>query len=245
MKKLLLVALVLLTHLAFGQYSGTPLMLSLPMDQDTIEEDEPVFVWQTTLSNVQNDPRLNVQLSVVKMEEDQTQTEAMVENAPVFIRQNLLSSSLNYSSVDHELEEGVWYAWQVVLFYNGVQVQQSEVWKFIKTAPVEEKHSYYTLKTKADNSIIEFVSDELYYTTTEYGDFQLEGVISGKDIDNETVHFEELLLSEENTTGKSNQGREARYFKCDLSELNLKKGTYRIDWVANNQRHFISLVKKI
>ncbi len=245
MRKLILISLVFLTHFAFGQYSGTPLMLSLPMDQDTIEEDEPVFVWQTTLSNVQNDPRLNVQLAVVKMEEDQTQTEAMVENTPVFIRQNLLSTSLNYSSIDHELEEGVWYAWQVVLFYNGVQVQQSEVWKFIKTPDIEPVHSYYTLKTKADNSIIEFSSDELFYTTNEYGDFKLAAVISGKGIEDQTIYFEELELSSENTSGKSFQGREARFFRCDLSELDLKKGTYRIDWAANNQRRFISLVKKI
>lgn len=244
MRKLILFSLMFLTHFAFGQYSGTPLMLSLPMDQDTIEEDEPVFVWQTTLSNVQNDPRLNVQLSVVKMETDQTQTEAMVENTPVFIRQNLLSNSLNYSSIDHELEEGVWYAWQVVMFYNGVQVQQSEVWKFINTPPVEPVHAYYSLRTKADNSFIELEGKVLYVTTSENGDFQMSGVISGKGIANQKIVFEEIRNNENQSSEASIQGIESRYFQCDLSDLKLKKGNYKIEWNASSAKHFILLLKK-
>lgn len=227
-----------------AQYSGTPILLSLPMDADTIEEEEPTFVWQTTLSNPENDPRLNVQLAVVKLDEDQTATEGMIENAPVFIRQNLLSNSLNYSSVDHELEPGVWYAWQVVLFYNGVQVQQSEVWKFIKVEPKPPTNPYYTLKTKEDNSVILFDGEELFFTTTEYGDFQLNATISGKKIGTRTIRMEEMKKEEGQNSSVSLQGREARYYRIDLSELELKKGTYRIDWQANNQKHFVTLVQK-
>ena len=77
----------------------------------------------------------------------------------------------------------------------------------------------------------------------EKGVFQLEATISGKKITDQTVLFEEI----ETTSPKSDvslQSREARYFRCDLSSLDLKKGTYRIDWIANNQRHFISLIEK-
>lgn len=243
MKKLLLFSLVFLTHFAFGQYSGTPLMLSLPMDQDTIEEDEPVFVWQTTLSNVQNDPRLNVQLAVVKMEADQTQTEAMVENTPVFIRQNLLSTSLNYSSIDHELEEGVWYAWQVVLFYNGVQVQQSEVWKFIKTPDVEPVLPFIVLRKQADNSIHNLNGEKLFVCTKEQGQFSLTAEISGKKIGNELVQFTEV-----NAIGESISGNkpplETRYFTCDLSDLDLKKGTYRLEWTPSRKGNFVLFFEK-
>lgn len=244
MRKLLFLCLILATHFSYGQYSGTPLMLSLPMNQDTIEEDEPVFVWQTTLSNVQNDPRLNVQLAVVKMEEDQAPAEAIAENAPVFIRQNLLSNTLNYSSIDHQLEEGTWYAWQVVLFYNGVQVQQSEVWKFIKAKPVEPMQGYYVLKPQIDNSFIELDGKVLNVTTRESGDFQLKATITGNKISPQTIYFEETELVNEQTDAVSIQRVESRYFSCDLSDLKLKKGNYRIQWDASSDKQFILFIKK-
>ncbi len=245
MKKLTLILswFLLCSTISFAQYSTTPIMLSMPLDTDTIEEDEPLFVWQTTLSNVANDPRLNVRLSVVQVNEDQTATEAILENAPVFQHQNLLSNSINYSEIDHELVEGTWYAWQVLLFYDGVQVQQSEVWKFIKAEPIEPNHTYYTLKTKADNSIIQLNEEEIYFTTTEKGEFNLQALISGKKIVRQTISFEEIKTNTAESS-VSHQNREARYFRCDLSALDLKKGTYRIDWQANDQLHFVSLVQK-
>jgi len=245
MKKLalLLGLLVLSSGISFAQYSTTPIMLSLPMDADTIEEDEPLLVWQTTLSNLENDPRLNVRLSVVQLGEDQTPTEAILENSPVFMRQNLLSNSINYSAIDHELVEGTWYAWQVVLLYNGVQVQQSEVFTFIKAGTTSPKQSFYTLKTKADNTIIPLTDNVIYFTTTEKGEFQLKAAISGKKIVSQTIRLEEINM-DEGSNNTSHPGREARYFKCDLSELNLKKGTYRIDWEANTDHHFVTLIQK-
>ena len=245
MKKLILLFGLILccASSALAQYSTTPIMLSLPMDGDTIEEDEPLFVWQTTLSNVENDPRLNLKLTVVQVEDEQTPTEAMIENQPVFVRQNLLSTSFNYSEIDHELVEGKWYAWQVVLYFNGVQVQQSEVWKFIKASPNEENQVFYTLKTKSDNSIIEFEGDELFFTTVEKGEFTLNATISGKKIETQNIQFSELHGTSEND-GKSHSRREARYFRCDLESLNLKKGVYRIDWQSNTQLHFIVLIEK-
>ena len=243
-RKLFCLSLLFAAHISFGQYSGTPLMLSLPMNQDTIEEDEPVFVWQTTLSNVQNDPRLNVQLAVVKMEEDQTPSEAMVENTPVFIRQNLLSNTLNYSSIDHELEEGVWYAWQVVLFYNGVQVQQSEVWKFIKAESVPPIQGYYTLKSQMDNSFIESDGKVIYVTTREPGDFQMKATITGNRIAPKTIYFKETELTAEQQDEVSVQRIEGRYFSCDLSDLKLKKGNYRIQWDASSDKQFVLFIKK-
>jgi len=241
MKHIFLLILLSVTAVSYSQYSSTPIMLSLPMDADTIEEDEPTFVWQTTLSNLQNDPRLNVQLAVVQVQEGQTPAEAIAENNPVFLRQNLLSSSLNYSSIDHELQEGVWYAWQVVLFYNGVQVQQSEVSKFIKAESVVPVPSYIALRTKADNSIYELSGDKLYVTTDESGDFQLQGTISGKHSGKQPIQFVEVGAGNAN---ESVQRNESRYFSCDLSELDLKKGTYRIEWEPTTSKHFILLIKK-
>ena|SRR6218665_146477 len=241
MKKLTLLfsLLVMFSGISFSQYSSTPIILSLPLDGDTIEEDEPLFVWQTTLSNLESDPRLSVRLSVVQMEEDQTPTEAMLENSPVFQRQNLLSNSINYSSTDHELVEDVWYAWQVVLLYNGVQVQQSEVWKFIKAGPVE--HSlYHILRTTEDGSVIPLEDKMLYFTTREHGSFLMSAEISGNGMQTKNVELVEVFEGENSENG----GNESRYFKCDLSELNLKKGIYKFTWIANEENSFIHYIKK-
>jgi len=244
MKYTFLFLLIATASTLFGQYSSTPIMLSLPMENDTIEEDEPNFVWQTTLSNLQNDPRLNVQLSVVQVGENQTPVEAMAENNPVFLRQNLLSSSLNYSSIDHELVEGTWYAWQVVLFYNGVQVQQSEVFKFIKTEPVVPVPVYIPLRKQVDNSIYTLSNDQLYICTNEPGNFQLSASLKGKKTDHIALTLEELVNNEPIAGTESIQRTEMRYYHCDLSELDLKNGVYRFEWAPANGLRFVVLIEK-
>lgn len=229
----------------YAQYSTTPILLSLPMDADTIEEDEPLFVWQTTLSNAENDPRLNLKLIVVKVAEDQTSTEAIAENPPVFIRQNLLSTSVNYSEVDHELQEGKWYAWQVVLLYNGVQVQQSEVFKFIKAQSIPAVVSYHPIKLAVDNSFIETDGKTLCVITDEGGDFNMIATISGNKISPQQVVFTEAELENEAGGNVSVQYVRSRYFTCDLSDLHLKKGNYRIQWNAASGKQFTIYIKKI
>jgi hypothetical protein len=218
-------------------------MLSLPMDGDTIQESEPLFVWQTTITDLGSDPRLNLVLTVVQLEEEQTATEAILENSPVFIRQGLLSSSLNYSEIEHQLEEGKWYAWQVVLFFNEIQVQQSEVFKFIKAVPLEPVYPYFELRTKLDNSFIELNSDVLYVSTDEHGDFQLNATISGTKISPQTIVFEETNLESEEQGSQSVQQIESRFYKCDLSSLDLDKGKYRINWIANSTKQFTFFIK--
>lgn len=226
-----------------AQYSSTPLMLSLPMDGDTIQESEPLFVWQTTLTDLGSDPRLNLVLNVVQLDDDQTPTEGILENSPVFTRQNLLSSSINFSEIDHQLVEGRWYAWQVVLFFNEIQVQQSEVYRFIKATPEEPVTPYFKLRTKVDNSFIELYGDVLYVSTDEHGDFQLKAVISGTKISPQTIVFEETNLTSNEQSIKSVHQIESRYFKCDLSSLDLDKGKYRINWEANTTKQFTFFVK--
>ncbi len=241
MKHIFLLFLLFVSGVTFSQYSGTPIMLSLPMDADTIEEDEPTFVWQTTLSNLQNDPRFNVQLSVVQVGEDQTAAEAIAENNPVFMRQNLYSGSLNYSSIDHELQEGVWYAWQVVLFYNGVQVQQSEVWKFIKAEPVVPVPSFAHLRRKADNSVYYVQNSKLYVCTQERGAFELEATLTGTNLPASGITFTPIDIHGNELEEDSPQ-LETRYFVAELDELGT--GRYRLEWKAKPKLNFILFVEK-
>ncbi len=240
---IILSVLMLFSGISFGQYSTTPIMLSIPMDADTIEEDEPLLVWQTTLSNLENDPRLNVRLSVVQVGEDQTPAEAILENAPVFQRQNLLSNSINYSEIDHELVEGTWYAWQVILLYNGVQVQQSEVWKFIKATPPEFQPEFSMIRRKADNSYVSLVDDKLYLCTKESGKFNTTAVLSGNGIQKTEVALVEVD-SKAAPLSESSETLDTRYYLFDTDDLDLSKGTYRLQWNAAEGVSFIVFFEK-
>ncbi len=245
MKKLtlLLSLLLLFSGISSAQYSTTPIMLSLPMDADTIEEDEPLLVWQTTLSNLENDPRLNVRLSVVQVGEDQTPSEAILENSPVFMRQNLLSNSINYSEIDHELVEGTWYAWQVVLLYNGVQVQQSEVFKFIKAYNEPAPITFYVIKTKADNSLLVVEDEKFYLTVNDSKITNRRATISGKNMTNQQIDFIEIEANGD-VVNDSELAKDRHYYKCDISGLDLPHGKYRIQWNATESLEYILFIKK-
>ncbi|MEY3198490.1 MAG: hypothetical protein RJA13_448, partial [Bacteroidota bacterium] len=107
MKNVVLIALLIMCSFTIvAQFSSLPIGLSMPMDKDTIEEKEPNFVWQTNLTTVQNDSRISQQIVVVQVGSDQTSTEAILENRPIFIRQGLVSNSITYSSTEIKLEEG-------------------------------------------------------------------------------------------------------------------------------------------
>lgn len=227
----------------FAQYSTTPIMLSLPMDADTIEEDEPLFVWQTSLSTAESDPRLNLKLTVVQVNEDQTPAEAILENAPVFTRQNLLSTSINYSEVDHEIQEGVWYAWQVVLYYNGIQVQQSEVFTFIKATPPEFQPEFYMIRRKADNSYVTLINDKLYLCTKESGVFTTSAVLSGNGIQKTKVELVEVDSKAVQLT-ETSVATDTRYYLLDTKDLDLSDGTYRLQWNASEGINFIVFFEK-
>jgi hypothetical protein len=96
-----------------------------------------------------------------------------------------------------------------------------------------------------DNSIIETDGKMLYVTTDETGDFLMTATISGNRISPKAVVFTETELENPSGSATSIQYINSRFFSCDLSELNLKKGNYRIQWDAGSGKQFTINIKKI
>lgn len=239
MKNVILIAfLVSCSFPLLAQYSSLPIGLSMPMDKDTIEEKEPNFVWQTNLTTVQNDPRINQQIVVVKVESDQTPTEAMLENRPIFIRQGLVSNSINYSSTEFKLEEGKTYAWQIGFLLNGNMVQQSEVWQFTINEPRLPVTEFVAVRTKNDGQFIPVFDNRLNLLINEPQEFEMNGIIESSKGDVYKVSLQEVIDGELVSEEISKPATQTRYFSVDLKKLKLKKGTYQFIWLAGNQRSF-------
>ena len=68
-------------------------------------------------------------------------------------------------------------------------------------------------------------------------------MISGKGISNEKIEFVEVNISGIPLSNPEER-LETRYYVCDLSELNLKKAIYRIEWPASEKVDFVLSVEK-
>ena len=237
--KLYLVFMVLLPFIGFTQFTSLPVSLSLPFDKDTIEEHEPTFVWQTNLAAIQNDIRLSQQIAVVKLEPNQTSTEAIIENQPVFVRADVISNTLTYSSTDQALEDGNTYAWQITYLYNGMQVQQSEVSTFVLAKPEKKIQGYYPVRSQIDNSFLVVEDELLYVSVNETLELNLQAELSNSKIDKTKITFEEIV-GDEVKSGQTTSlsSTQTRYFRADLTELNLDEGFYTISWKASNKKTF-------
>lgn len=221
-----------------AQHSSLPIGLSMPMDKDTIEEKEPNFVWQTNLTTVQNDPRFSQQIVVVKVESDQTTTEAILENRPIFIRQGLVSNSISYSGTETKLEEGGTYAWQIRFLLNGTTVQQSEVWQFTINVPRLPVTEFVAVRAKNDGQFIPIFDNRLNLLVNEPQAFEMNGVIESSKGDVYKVKLQEIVDGELVSKETSKPTTQTRYFSVDVKKLKLKKGTYQFTWLAGNERSF-------
>jgi hypothetical protein len=240
MKNVVLMSfLILCCFPLIAQYASLPIGLSMPMDQDTLAEKEPNFVWQTNLTTIQNDPRISQQIVVVKVESDQTATEAMLVNAPIYICTGLLSNSITYPPTGTELEYGSTYAWQIDFLFNGSLVQQSDVWQFTLDEPYVPKTEYVAVRSTNDGQFIPVFDNRLNILISEPLEFELNGVIQSFNGDSYNVVLQEEIAGELVTQQTSIPTNETRYFSVDLHNLNLDNGTYQFTWLAGENRRFV------
>lgn len=243
MKKLLLGTFVLQVLCASAQYASLPITLSLPYDKDTIEEKEPTFMWQTNLTTIQNDVRISQALNVVEINANQTATEAIVENPSLLYREGILSTSFNYPSSNKELEEGHRYAWQIIYLFNGMVVQQSDVWEFILAKKTPPTRNFVVVKSKNDGSILQTQQEELNVLTTETGTLDLMVTVTNSKGVSQKAQMKEWINGElvENTV--SEQNNQTRYFTLNYSDLDLKPGVYTFEWKAKKGTLFTQLFR--
>lgn len=203
----------------------TQIQLSIPANADTLEESEPNLVWQTYTSFL-NDPRYSLTLTVVEVEENQTPTEALIENVPVLFRENLIQNSFTLSSNELTLSKNVWYAWQINLLFMNVPTQQSEVWRFILTDPILPIPNCIALRRSVDNSIYYLNGEELLLSTDETKISNLKAYL----IDAENQRFEIELIAENNVSNS-----DLKVFKLNVEALDLNGGQYRFEWSPNRK----------
>ncbi len=225
--------LALASIVSFAQGGSMPIFLSLPMDGDTINETEPTFVWQANLSTIQSDPRFTLNLTIVKLDANQTATEGIVENIPIQVYANLLSNTIQYSASAPAIERNVWYAWQLVLYYNGMEVRQSEVWKFILANETPEISNSIVLRRTADNTIYNLEGNTVNLLLDERGISNLTAVVTDK------------LNHKFNTTlDLVKNVNDVSIYNLNVSDLNLKKGIYRLDWIPSKDLNYILYFEK-
>jgi len=237
---LLITLVVSLTTRA--QYSNLPITLSIPFDQDTIEEPEPNFVWQSNLAAIQSDPRLSQQIIVAQITGDQTPSEALSLNFPVFIRQDLVANSITYSPTDHELQKNTWYAWQVNYLFNGIVVQQSDAWKFILADELPPVTYYQAIREKNDGTVYTVKDDHLNLSIVSNSVLQLSCSVTDQKGVKTTMQLQEFLNGELTDADQSKPGTKTRYFSLDLGKL--KKGMYTLSWFVGKKEYNIYFSKQ-
>ena len=228
MKHILTSAFLLMAAVLYGQYPNLPITLSLPDDHDTIEEQEPTFVWQCNTAALQSDPRLDMQITVVELQEEQSASEGLAINEPILLRRNLTTGSTAYSSATHELEKGKTYAWQVTYLFNDVPVQQSEAWVFTLADPQPPRPQYMALRRESDGAIYCLNEPVLYMKIAESGKLSLSGTIRGGDGERHAVKIIPADAPDTQRTLFHSSGE--MLCKVDFTELELDNGNYTFSW---------------
>ncbi len=221
-----------------AQFENIPISLSIPFDTDTIETVNPTFVWQCNLSAIQNDPRLSLQFALVKLEANQTPSEAIATNPTICFMDAVMSSSLSYPSSLEPLEKGRSYVWQVRLLYNQQIVQVSEPWKFTIANPQPIKHQYIIARKKLDGSTYIIQEPILYIMFKNEGKNVDTNVwLVNSNNEKQALKLKSVLV-DENQPSKLLSNF---YFIADMSDLDLENGNYTLKWEAvKNEILFIN-----
>lgn len=223
-------------------YDGFPLILSSPFDMDTIETQEPTFVWQCDIATILNDPRLSLQFVLSPMEEGQSKSEALLINQPIYILSNVLNSSLHYPNTVEKLQQGHTYVWQLQLLYSGMAIQYSEPWQFTIALPQKETTNFFLLRKHQDASFYLIHQPEIKLKITNTSVIKnFKGVVRNDNNESfpitlEFVNNDEDLLQ---TIKSSNY-----YFKVDLTSLKLPEGNYVFEWRHEKTNYFLNFIYK-
>ncbi|MBR9990784.1 MAG: hypothetical protein KFH98_13570 [Gemmatimonadetes bacterium] len=113
-------------------YPDPPLLLG-PMDEEVLEQTDPLFTW--TPVQVPIDYQLSYVVRLVEVQSHQSAAAALRENIPHFESVENAFTSLRYPLEAQPLESGKTYAWSVqVLDHNGYAAAanegRSEIWTF-------------------------------------------------------------------------------------------------------------------
>lgn len=130
-----------------------PPMLISPSDNDQLEIPSPLFVWSPPAPGNMF-TNLQYELRVTEVLGTQTAGDAIQQNIPLLLQQNIFTTNFQYPLSLPKLDTSKLYAWQIVAKNNTTPVGTSEAWLFrlkrispdtVKTRPTS---AYYTRLTR-------------------------------------------------------------------------------------------------
>jgi hypothetical protein len=230
--------LMLLVFNNIGAQSAFPVTLSNPMDYDTIIETEPNFIWQTNITALQTDPRYSQRYVLCELEENQLKGEAISVNTPILVLEDYQNTMYSYSSASTPLEQGHTYVWQISILFNNLIVDQSEAYQFTILKPEDPLPVFYPVAFKNEGQMLSIIDDKIGLVTDETGSLNLKVNITKAGAIVRTVHLNELLNGETKTEEMSEYKGTKRFFVLNLKEVDLEKGTYKVNWSLKSKRQY-------
>lgn len=223
---------------SYGQ-SDYPVSLSSPMDFDTIVETEPTLVWQIDVQGITSDPRYSQRLVLCELLENQTKGDAIVLNAPLVLQNDYQNSTYSYNSSTDPLQMGHSYAWQVQILFNGMQVDQSDVFQFTIFEPADTMPKFYPVVFKNDGQTYGIVNGRIGLVTEEKGPLDLSVKIQFGDEIIPNTYINEWKEGELQTETISVEGLQKRFFQLNVDALDLDPGTYAVTWTPKKGKTYV------
>ena len=219
--------------------SAYPVTLSTPVDYDTIVETEPNFVWQTDINGLLSDIRYSQRYTLCELLENQTKGEAIAINTPLLALEDYQSTVYTYSSSINQLQLGHTYVWQVGILFNGMQVDQSDVYQFTIYQPEDTLPPFYPVVFKNDAQFLSVQNGKIGLSTEETGELNLAVDLTLNGQANQQVYLNEYLNGDLQTNTTSPIGTKKRLFVLNVEALELEEGNYSASWTAKTGKTYV------
>lgn len=216
------------------------LLLVYPNDKDTIEETNPILLWNHSEPFNVLAPGCFYRLVLVEMKPDQFPEAALNSNPDFYIKNNLFSHQIPYPNEARKLEPGHTYAWQVQMIANGIVFEKSDAWQFtISPIQYPKENKYATLQKNLDAGYYTVENNKMFFKfEEEYAAGEISFVIYNSQrvpilpkVKNEAYSGSEINIK------KNGYNR----FEINLDDLDIQPGFYTLE--ARNEKGGIYLLK--
>lgn len=209
-----------------------PTTLIFVLDQDTIDDKHPSFVWTPSIlppgyNDGTSNPEVTYTYNLTKVIGNQSPFQAISSNTMYYTQSGLSYSYLQYPYSATELEDSATYAWQVHAYVNSGLLSSSEIWTF--TLMKKEK------KIKVPTPLLRKERTQNFVKVTEntIGFSYMEEYGQGENSFELTVRFyneqQHSYAENSQTTVNVIPGMNRYELKLCPSELNLADGIYLLE----------------
>lgn len=209
-----------------SEYNSNLFLVS-PFNEEIIEEKYPLLIWQHSESFELLNSGEYFRMLVVEINEDQQPEAAVSLNAPVMLKDFILSHQVRYPFDAIQLLEGKRYAWEVEKISKGAIIQKSETWMFqYKLKKEEEEKRFVSLTNSVDGGFYIAKGNKVY--------FRLDEDYTGEELNWSVIDGSGNNINtgkSANIKGQSTLLKVHGYnqFELDFSKCNLKTGYYLLE----------------